>query len=142
MASAETFMLPDPGEAAAAVPVRSQCDFEELECTLPPGSLVRVTVSRARVLRGTRRKHGWGVADELSRQGWQVVGRVWAVNGIGEPSAYLELGERRAIAYWWRTRPRETARAKLAVAAALPLARIGLGRLLCDEGFVFARTPR
>ena len=131
---------PDYATEVAFVDV-SQCDFQTIERVLPPGALVRISVAGAVGLRHSGKARSWGVAEELKGRGWQLVNRVWAVGGIDAALGYIELDNRCAATYWWRTLHPRGARARLTVAAQLTLARSGLCRLLRHEGFVFARTP-
>jgi hypothetical protein len=125
-------VVSEPGGAAVAFVDGSKCDFQAIERGLPPGALVRVTVQA----------RGWQIADDVKGRGWQVIVRIWAAGGIGTASAYVDLDDRRAVMYWWQARAgRRGVRARLARAVRLTLARFGLWRLVCEEGFVFARTP-
>jgi hypothetical protein len=120
------------GGAEAAFVGGSQCDFPSLEQALPPGALVRIAVVHG---------GGWRISEELEARGWLVLGRVWAAGGIRAALGYVDLDNRRAVMHWWRTLQPRGVHARVAVAVRLALVRVGLWRLLCREGFVFARTP-
>ena len=116
------------------------CDLAAIERSLPPGALVRIAVGGSGGLRSSGER-GWSIADELESRGWQVLSRVWAAGGIAAALSYVDLDNRGAVTYWWRTLHRRGVRARLTVSLRLAITRIGLWRLLCHEGFVFARTP-
>jgi hypothetical protein len=120
------------GGAEAAFVDGSQCDFPSLEQALSPGALVRIAVVHGR---------GWGISDKLEARGWQLLGRVWAAGGIRAALGYVDLDNRRAVMHWWRILQPRGLHARVTVAVRLTLVRVGLWRLLCREGFVFARTP-
>lgn len=119
----------------------SRFDFSLIEHTLPPGALVRIAVAGTHGLRAARQECRWGVAERLEGRGWQVLGRVWAAGGIEAAVGYVDRDNRHAVTHWWRTLEPRGTRARVTVALRLALARIGLWRLPCHEGFVFARTP-
>jgi hypothetical protein len=135
-------VVADPGAAAVAFVDGSRCDFHEAERTLAPGALVRISVAAPRGRRSSNRERGWGIADQLTGRRWQVLGRIWAAGGIKAPSAYIDLDDRHAVVYWWRMPTPRGVRARLAVTLRVTLVRCGLSRLVCREGYVFARTPR
>lgn len=131
---------PDDGAEVGFVD-GSRCDFSMLERALPLGALVRISVVGVGGLRGLRHKCSWDIAAELEARGWQVLGRVWAIGGLEAPLCYVDLDNRHAVTHWWRNLRPRGARARMAVAVRLALARFGSWRLLCHEGFLFARTP-
>lgn len=135
-------VVSDPSAGAEAAFVDgARCDFCMIERALPPRTLVRIAIVSSGGLRGAIRERSWGISEELEGRGWQVIARVWAAGGIEAALGYVDLDNRRAVMHWWRTLQPKAARARLRVALRLALARIGLWRLLCREGFVFARTP-
>jgi hypothetical protein len=118
--------------AEAAFVDGSQCDVPSIERALPPGALVRIAVVQGR---------GWRISEELETRGWNVLGRVWAPGGIHAALGYVDLDNPRAVMNWWRILQPQGVGARVAVGVRLALVRVGLWRLLCREGFVFARTP-
>lgn len=133
-------VVPEPGNAAAAFVDGARCDVDEIERTLPHGTLVRITVVDARP-HGSEHGQGWRVAEQLERRGWQLLGRIWAAGGIDTALAYVDLDDSRAVRYFLRMTPRSGIRRRLEVTVRLTLTRFGLSRMLCHEGFVIARTP-
>jgi hypothetical protein len=131
----------EPRDAAAAFVGPTLGDLSELERELPPGALVRVAVLGTVRLRTSIENRGWGISDELRSRGWDVLCHVWAIGGIDEPSAYVDVTDRQALIYWWRRQRPTKLPARLASTLRLALARSGSWRALCSEGFVFARTP-
>jgi len=125
-------VVDEPRDATLAFVDASLGHISSLERDLAPGTLVRVAIEGDR---------SWGISSELRTRGWQVLCRIWAVGGITNASAYVDLDDQRAVRYAWQRRRPADLRARLALVIRLVLARAGLSRALCREGFVFARTP-
>ena len=133
---------PDDRVEIAFVDAR-RFDAGTLERTLPPGTLVRIAVRGGSDERRARLPGagGW-TFDDLGSRGWQVLARVWAAPRIDGARGYADLDSRRAVMQWWRMQPRARLRMKVKFMVALTLGHLGLWRLTCREGFVFAATPR
>jgi hypothetical protein len=133
-------VVAEPDHAAVAFVGGARCDLDEIESTLPRGTLVRIAVVGAGKSRSGQGS-GWLVAEEVDRRGWQLLGRIWAVGGIDAAVAYVDLDDSHAVQHVLRMAPRRGIRARLRVTGRLVLARFRLWRAFCHEGFVVARTP-
>jgi hypothetical protein len=133
-------VVAEADNAAVAFVGGSRCDLDEIESTLPRGTLVRIAVVGAGLSRSGQGP-SWRVAKEVQRRGWQPLGKIWAVGGIKNTVAYVDLNDSHAVRHLLRMAPRRGKRARLRVTVQLVLARFRLWRALCNEGFVVARTP-
>jgi O-antigen/teichoic acid export membrane protein len=118
-------------------------DLPALERTLPPGTLVRIAVSRDVAGAGRRwSPRPWSArCRQLRSRGWRIEAAAWAAPSVRQPRAYAPVNDRLAIRRLLRVSPAGwsgVVRGWLGLA----LTQVGLAQVVCREGVLLARTPR